>query len=276
MLENPQASLDNNVLKNGPGRNVNRGTLSGDYDDGALQSNTSAKVDLTANGQVVELENARDAGDAALEVRNLLEIRAQLDERCRSEAVGVHDELAVLERVEIRLDQHQIGRRLDRQEPTARHIDAVGVVEMADGSADCGLELDDRQVGLALLVGGDGLVVGDDFHRKLIVLNDALDGTEVHPDVVGVEVLELLDGLKLVDMLLGDLSNFKQASLALIIDNGTTLDIGFGFISQLHNVLGLGLDHVLENAQVNNGAQVVSVRQEDDLDSALKQLVERA
>ena len=96
-----------------------------------------------------------------------------------------------------------------------------------------------------------------------LLLDNTLDGLEVHPDVVGVEVLELLDGLELVDVLLGDLGDLEQAGLALVVDDGTTLDIGLGLVGQLHDVLGLGLNHVLQDAEIDNGAEVVSVGQED-------------
>lgn len=152
----------------------------------------------------------------------------------------------------------------------------MGVVEVTDGSTDGRLELDDGDVRLALLVAGDRLAVGDDLHLELVVLHDTLDGLQVEPDVVGVEVLELLDRLELVDVLLGDLGNFQQADRALVIDDSTTLDVGLGLVGQLHDVLGVGLHHVLENAKIDNGAQVVHVGQEDDLDAPLQELVQDA
>lgn len=66
-------------------------------------------------------------------------------------------------------------------------------VEVADGSTDSSLKLDDGNVRLALLVCWDGLLVGNDLHGEFVVLDNALDGLEVHPDVIGVEVLELVD-----------------------------------------------------------------------------------
>lgn len=179
----------------------------------------------------------------------------------------------MLNGVEVGLDEHEVGAGLDGQEAATGHVDTVGVLEVTDGGTDGSLELDDADVALTLLVTGDGLSVGDDLHLELVVLNNTLDGLDVHPDVVGVEVLELLDGLELVDMLLGDLSNLEQANGALVVDDGTTLDIGLGLVGQLHDVLGVGLHHVLQDAQVNNGTQVVDVRQEDDLNATLDQIV---
>jgi hypothetical protein len=69
----------------------------------------------------------------------------------------------------------------------------VCTVEVADGSTDGSLELDDGDVGLALLVSRNGLLVGNDLHGELVVLDNAFNGLEVQPDVVGVEVLEFAD-----------------------------------------------------------------------------------
>ena len=276
MLQNPQATLHNTVLQNRARRHVDGAPFRGNDDDRTLQGHVAAEVDGAGDGQVVEFDDARDAGDVLLEVRDLLEVGAELDDGDAAEAVGVHDELAVLEAVQVRLDEEQVGAGLDGEETAAGHVDAVGVAEVADGGADGGLQLVDGLVGVTLLVGGDGLLVGDDLHLELVLLDDALDGAQAHPDVVGVEVLELLDGLELVDVLLGDLGDLEQAGLALVVDDGATLDVGLGLVRQLHDVLGLGVDHVLQDAQVDDGAEVVGVGEEDVLDAALEQLVEGA
>ena len=225
---------------------------------------------------MVELDDARDAGDALLEVADLLEVGAQLDQRRGPEAVGVDGQLAMLEAVQVRLDQHQVGAGLDGQEASARHVDAVGVLEVPDGRAHGRLELDDGDVRLALLVGGDGLVVGDDLHLERVVLDDILDRLEVEPDVVGVEVLELLDRLELLRVLLGHLRDLQQAHRVVVVDDGAALDVRLGLVRQLHDVLRVPLDHVLQDAQVHDGAEVVDVGQEEDLHPALDQLVEDA
>ena len=276
MLEETEGTLDDDVLKDGTRRDVDGLALGGHDDDGALADDATAEVDGTSDGEVVKLEDLGDGGNAGLEGRDLLEVVAELDERSRAEAVGVHHELAVAEGVEVRLDQHEVGASLDRQEATTRDVDTVSVAEVADSSADSGLELNDGDIGLTLLVGGDALAVGDDLHAELVVLNNTLDSAQVHPDVVGVEVLELLDRLELVDVLLGDLSDLEETGLALVIDDSATLDISLGLVSQLHDVLGARLDHVLEDVQVDNSAEVVSVGEEDDLNTALEELVEGA
>ena len=276
MLEKSQATLDDNVLEDGTRGDVDGLTLAGDNDDGTLAGDATAEVDGTSDGQVVELEDLGDAGNAALEARDLLEVTTELDEGSGAEAVGVHDELTVLEGVEVRLDEHQVGAGLDGKETTAGDVDTVCVVEVADGGTDGGLELDDADIGFALLVGGDRLAIGDDLHGELVVLDDALDGAEVHPDVVGVEVLELLDRLELVDVLLGDLGNLKKSWLALVVNDCATLDVGLCLVGQLHDVFCSCLDHVVEDVEVNNGTQVVGVGEENNLDTSLEELVEDA
>ena len=70
-----------------------------------------------------------------------------------------------------------------------------------------------------------------------------------------------------------DLSNFEQANLTLVIDESSTLfsrmflaicewmrikrdanlDVGLGLISDLHEELGLAVNHVLENPLIDAG-----------------------
>lgn len=276
MLKQTQGALDDNVLEDGARRDINGATLAGDNDDGTLEDNTAAEVDGTGNGKVVKLEDLGDRRNVLLEVRDLLEVAAELDERSITKAVGAHLKLAVLQSVEIRLDEHEIGAGLDREETATGHVDTVGVVEVTDGGTNSSLELHNGNVRLALLVAGDGLAVGDNLHLELVVLDNALDGAEVEPDVVGVEVLELLDGLEVVDVLLGDLGNLEQADGAVVVNDGTTLDVSLGLVGKLHDVLGLGLHHVLKDTEIDNGTQVVHVGEEDDLNALLEELVEDA
>lgn len=274
MLKQAQATLDHHVLQDRSWGHINGAALGGNDDDGSLEGYTTTQVDGTSNSQVVELDDPRNGGDVLLEVRHLLEVTAQLDERRIAEAAGAHLQLAVLNGVQIRLDKHQIRASLDGQETTTGYVDTVCVVEVANGSTDGSLELNDADIALALLVTGDGLAVGNDLHFQLVVLNNTLDGFDVHPDVVGVEVLELLDRLELVNVLLGNLGDFQQAHGALVVDDGATLDVSLGLVGKLHNVFGLCLHHVLQDAQINNSAQVVNVGQENNLNTTLQQLVQ--
>jgi len=114
VLQNAQATLDNAVLQDRSRRDINGATLGSDNDNGTLECDVAAQVDSTSDGQVVKLDNAGDAGNALLEVGDLLEVRSQLDDGDTAETVGVHDQLAVLQTVQIRLDNHQVGAGLDR------------------------------------------------------------------------------------------------------------------------------------------------------------------
>lgn len=274
MFQQSQASLYDHVLQDRTRGNIDCATLCRHDNNCALEGHTTAQVHGTCDGQVVKLQHLGDGRNSLLEVGDLLEVTTELDQRSIAETSSAHLELTVLESVEVRLDQHQIGTGLDGQESSTRDVDTVGVVEVTNGSSDSGLELDNGDVRLALLVTGDGLSVGDNLHLQLVVLNHPLDGLEVQPDVVGVEVLELLDRLELVDVLLGDLGNLEESDRALVVDDGTTLDVSLGLVGQLHDVLGVGLHHVLQDSQVNNGSQVIDVGQEDDLDATLQELVE--
>ena len=95
----------------------------------------------------------------------------QLDDGGRLEhALLVDDELAMLERVDVALDEQEIGAALYRQETLARNIDAVGVLEVLDGSTSSGLELDDC---VAVVC---GLGVDDDLELETFRFHDALEG----------------------------------------------------------------------------------------------------
>jgi hypothetical protein len=95
----------------------------------------------------------------------------QFDDRgCLEHALLVDDELAVLERVDVALDEQKIGAALYRQETLARNVDAVGVLEVLDSSTSSGLELND---GVAVIC---GLGVDDDLELETFRLHDALEG----------------------------------------------------------------------------------------------------
>jgi hypothetical protein len=85
--------------------------------------------------------------------------------------------------------------RSKSEESISGDVDSLCVAEVLDGRADGGLELDD-----GLSVVGD-LVVDNDLHRELLLLHDPLDRLDVDPQVVGVEDLELLDRLEVLEVL---------------------------------------------------------------------------
>ena len=111
-------------------------------DDGPAQRHVATKVDIARHRQVVELQDLGDLLEALLELRNLLEVVAELDDRRSLEhALGVDDELTVLEGVDVTLDEEEIGATLHWQETLARNVDAVSVLEVLDSSTCGGFEL---------------------------------------------------------------------------------------------------------------------------------------
>ncbi len=180
--------------------------------------------------------------EALLVLVDLVEVLAELDEGHGGELPGgVHDERAVGEGVEVGLHDEEIGAALDGQEARARHVDALGLLEVLHRSTGGALELDDAGT-------VDGLLVLDDVHvLEDLAVDEALDGVEADPQVVGVEDLELLDGLELVDLVLRHLGDLEQLGLALVVDERTTLDVGPGLVGHLHDELVVGLHHVLQN-----------------------------
>ena len=197
--------------------------------------------------------------------------------------------------------QEQVGTRLDGQESGSGDVDSDGVPigskradttqtlvsklgsktmqsqpraqhspEVLDGGTDGGLELDD---GFSL--GGD-LVVDNDLQVQLVVVQNALHRGQLHPHRVGVEDLELVDVLELFQVIRGHLGDFEQTEVALVVDQGTSLDVGLGLVGELHEVLGLRVDHLLVNVQVDGGTQVVDVGDKDVLFASSDQLVEQA
>ena len=77
-------------------------------------------------------------------------------------------------------------------------------------------------------------------------------------------------------MVFGHLRHLQQPHLAIVVDNSTALDIGLGLVGDLHDVLGLVVDHGLHNVEVDDGAEVVDVGDEDVFFAGGNELVEEA
>lgn len=91
---------------------------------------------------MVELDDLGDLLESLLELLNLLEVIAELDHRCRLEHPAlVQHELAVLQRVNVALDEEQIGASLDREEAITRNVDAMSILKVLDGGTSGSLEL---------------------------------------------------------------------------------------------------------------------------------------
>lgn len=64
MLEQPQRTLNDDVLKDGARWDVNRRALGRNDDDGALEGDATAEIDGAGDGEMVKLDNLGDRGDA--------------------------------------------------------------------------------------------------------------------------------------------------------------------------------------------------------------------
>jgi hypothetical protein len=68
MLQQSQGTLNNDVLEDRSGRNVDGATFCCNDDDRTLESDSSSEVDRSSDGQVIELDDLWDAANALLEV----------------------------------------------------------------------------------------------------------------------------------------------------------------------------------------------------------------
>lgn len=64
--------------------------------------------------------------------------------------------------------------------------------------------------------------------------------------------------LEVFDMLRRNLSNLKQSHRTVIVDEGTTLDVGLGLVGDLHQEFGLRFNHMLKDFLVDAGELYVA------------------
>ena len=87
----------------------------------------------------------RDCRIVRGQVTHLLKMVTKLDHgRVLKHPARIDHQLAVLQRIDVTLDQQQIGARFHRKEPAARDVHAVRAFEVLDSCSRCRLELDDR------------------------------------------------------------------------------------------------------------------------------------
>jgi len=271
VVDDGQRSSDKLVLESTAIWDGDLVAVVGDDDDGSGESNALADVHISVNGQVVQLDNVQLGLEPLLELLNVLEVVTELDDRGTGELPLVaHCQLSVLEGVKTALDQQEIGTALYGQESGSGNVDTDGVLEVLDGGTDSGLELDDG------FSAGSDLVVDNDLEVQLFVVEHTLDSATLHVQVVGVEDLESGNVLELVEVVLGNLSDLEQTKATLVVDQSTSLDIGLGLVGDLHDVLGLRVDHLLQDVEVDGGSQVVDVGDEDVLLSGSDELVEQS
>lgn len=91
---------------------------------------------------MIQLDNLRDLLEPFLELLDLLEMITKFDDGSRSEhPVWADDELAMLERVYVALDEQKVGAALHRQEARTRNVDPMCILEMLDRGACSSFEL---------------------------------------------------------------------------------------------------------------------------------------
>lgn len=115
----------------------------------------------------------------------------------------IDHQLAVLQRIDVTLDQQQIRARFHGKEPAPRHVDAVRALEVLNGRSRRRLELDDR---LAII---QILLVDDDLQIQVIGFHHPLESGQVKPKVISVEDFEFADRLEIFQVLRGYLGDFE-------------------------------------------------------------------
>lgn len=109
-----------------------------------------------------------------------------------------------------------------------------------------------------------------------MILHNPFYGLQVEPDIICVEILELLDTFEFFDVIRRNLSDFQKADSAFVVNDCASLDISLGFVGQFHDVFGLAIDHVLEDVKVHNCTQVVDVADKDDFLAPGNKVIEGA
>lgn len=90
MLQQSEGTLNDNVLQDGSGRNINGAAFCSNNDNRTLESDTTTEVDSASDGQMVKFDHLWDATNTLLEVGDLLEIVSELNERSWTETAGVN------------------------------------------------------------------------------------------------------------------------------------------------------------------------------------------
>ena len=147
----------------------------------------------------------------------------------------------------------------------------MGIPKVFNGGTDGCLELEDFGPVVHRLVVDDDVELEPFLH-----LHDPLDGREGDVDRVGVEVLKLPNRLEVLHMLLGYLRDFEQPHGAVVVDDRATLHVRLRLVRELHEELGLRVDEVAEDAEIDVGAEVIDVGDEDVLLPGVNELVEEA
>jgi hypothetical protein len=112
---------------------------------------------------MIQLNDLGDLLEPFLELLDFFEMVTQLDDRRRLEhPLLIDDELTVLERVDVALDEQEIGARFDGQETRTRDINAVRILKVLDSCTGGGFELKICFVSMSMMLGLDNCTYLDD------------------------------------------------------------------------------------------------------------------
>ena len=271
MLDNVKFTSDNLVFEDRSGGDVDASAVVGNNDDGSLEGDFGAKVNVTRDRELIEFEQVGGRSEAFIIARDILEVRAEFDNGGASKVTrGIHDQSSMLKLVEVRLDGKQVGSGLDGQETIARHVNTVSVLEELNGSSGGSFELNHILTSNILGIANNVHIFQDTS------LDNAFNGRKRHPQVVGVENLEFLDRLEILHVLARHLRNFEKLDDTSILNQRSSLNIRTSLISDFHQKLRLRFLHMLQNIKVDGRSKVINVGQENILLSRSNETIEKA
>jgi hypothetical protein len=84
----------------------------------------------------------------------------------------------------------------------------------------------------------------------------------------------LSDRLEILNVIAGHLGDLEKSDSSLIVDKGTTLNIGFRLVRNFHEELRLRVNHVLEDVAIDSSSEIIDVGNENVLFALFEKSVE--
>ena len=241
-------------------------------DDSPLKDNILAKVNIASHRQMIKFNDVRGRGKARQVLGNLFEMVSKFDNGNRRKlALRIQNQLTMRQGVQVRLDQEQVRARLYWQEARPRYIDAMSIGKVFDGCPDGSFQLDDFSARLF-----NHLVIDNDFQIEGSRFKDSLDGASGDPNVVGIENFEFLDGSEIGLVGRGNLGNFQELNFPVVINDGATFDVSLGLVRNFHDEFGVAVNQVLQDVQVNSGAEIVNIRNKQVFNPFIDQIIKQS
>ena len=185
---------------------------------------------------------------------NLLKVLVtELDDRsCLVHPIRRHNQGALVKRVEVAHDEHEVARLLHGEEPRARDVDDEAVLEDLDGPCDPRLQLEDVDAA------PERLRVHVDLHVLESPLDDPPDAGHAHPDVVRVKHGLLLHRL-LPLAVPRHLRHLDEPVVVLVPHEGRPLHVGPRLVGHFQHVLFVFPVHFVQDVEVGCAGHVVDV-----------------